>query len=173
MKNRDRLFYIVQALFMNFELSIFDKIRPFIYRGFFRRMGSTVRICAGVQFKYPSEIEIGDYSYIGRACVLVGMGGLAIGKYALIGAGSKICSTSHVAEDLNTPICFQGIRSKKIIIGSNVWIGFDTKVLLGSKIGDSSIVAANSVILEDSVFEGYSMVAGAPAVLKGKRDVRK
>ncbi|MCE2715738.1 MAG: acyltransferase [Pseudomonadota bacterium] len=172
MKISDGLFYCVQALLMNHEFGIFDKIRPFFYRLFFKKIGKGTRICAKVQFKYPSDISIGSCSYIGRSSILVGLKGLLVGDYALIGAGSKICTTSHIIEDPDKPFCLQGIRAKEIIIGNNVWLGFDSKILLGVRISDNCIIAANSVLLEDSNFAKNSIIAGIPAVLKRKTDAK-
>jgi maltose O-acetyltransferase len=169
-KFSDKLFYFLQAFFINFEFNIFDKIRVFLYRPFFKKLGYGTRICSGVHFKYPSQIKIGNFCYLGKGTIVAGLGGIVIGDYALIGAHVKICSGTHVAADIDKPICFQGLRKKSINIGSDVWIGFDCTVLLGSKIGDHSIIGANSVILEDSDFSDYSIIAGTPASLKGKRN---
>jgi maltose O-acetyltransferase len=170
MKFSDRSFHFVQSFFINVEFDIFDKIRTLLYRPFFKSLGYGTRICSGVHFKYPSQIKIGNSCYVGKGSILAGLGEIVIGDYALIGAYTKICSVTHVADDINKPICFQGLRKKPINIGSDVWIGFDCTVLLGSTIGDHSIIGTNSVILEDSDFPNYSVIAGTPASLKGKRN---
>jgi len=173
MKLSDKIFYFIQAIFTHLEFALFDRIRPIIYRPFFRGLKEGTRICSNVHFKYPSEIEIGAHVYIGRGSILTGAGGLHIGDHTLIAAGTKICTTTHIADDLTTPVYLQGIRNKSINIGSNVWVGFDAKILLGSIVGSHSIVGANSVLLEDSSFAEYSIIAGIPANLIGRRDVKK
>ncbi|WP_342605163.1 Vat family streptogramin A O-acetyltransferase [Peribacillus sp. FSL E2-0159] len=47
------------------------------------------------------------------------------------------------------------------IIGNDVWIGMDTVIMPGIKIGDGAIVAAKSVITKD--VEPYTIVGGNPA----------
>jgi acetyltransferase-like isoleucine patch superfamily enzyme len=54
--------------------------------------------------------------------------------------------------------------SQKIIIGNDVWIGREVKILDGINIGDGAIIAAYSVVTKD--VPSYSMVAGNPARIK-------
>jgi len=43
----------------------------------------------------------------------------------------------------------KGSKSIPIIIGNNVWLGINTIVLKGVRIGDNSVIAANSVVVKD------------------------
>ncbi|GET44446.1 acetyltransferase family protein [Microseira wollei NIES-4236] len=47
------------------------------------------------------------------------------------------------------------------IIGNDVWIGYDSLILPGVKIGDGAIVAARSVVVKDT--PAYTIVGGNPA----------
>ncbi|KAF0818192.1 putative Streptogramin O-acetyltransferase [Bacillus sp. ZZV12-4809] len=53
------------------------------------------------------------------------------------------------------------------IIGNDVWIGMDTVIMPGIKIGDGAIIAAKSVITQD--VEPYTIVGGNPAKKIRKR----
>jgi virginiamycin A acetyltransferase len=53
------------------------------------------------------------------------------------------------------------------IIGDDVWIGFNSIIMPGVKIGNGSIIGANSTVSKD--VEPYSIVAGNPARLIRKR----
>ena len=167
MRLSDKIFYTVQSCLINWEFLYFEHLRAWVYRRFFKKMGQDVRISPGTHFKYPSEIQIGNNVYTGRNCILVGKGGLLIGNDVLIGAGSKICTTSHIFSDSNVPIIKQGISYKPISIGDNVWIGFDCKILGGVTVGSNSILATNSVLLMDQHYEKNSVIAGIPALMKG------
>lgn len=62
--------------------------------------------------------------------------------------------------------------SDEIQIGENVWIGQDSRICKGVKIGDGSIVAANSVVTKD--VPPNVIVAGNPArVVKSNIDCEK
>lgn len=54
-----------------------------------------------------------------------------------------------------------------VIIGNDVWIGQETTIMSGIKIGDGAVVAANSVVVKD--VEPYTIVGGNPAKLIRKR----
>ena len=47
------------------------------------------------------------------------------------------------------------------IIGNDVWIGYNSTIMPGIKIGDGAIIAANSTITKD--VEPYTIVGGNPA----------
>ena len=53
------------------------------------------------------------------------------------------------------------------IIGNDVWIGQNSLILPGAKIGDGVIIGANSVVSGE--IQPYSIVAGNPARLVRKR----
>ncbi len=53
-----------------------------------------------------------------------------------------------------------------IVIGNDVWIGYEAVVLSGVTIGDGAIVAARSVVTKD--VPPYTIVGGVPA-----RPIRK
>ncbi|HEX9961337.1 MAG TPA: CatB-related O-acetyltransferase [Pyrinomonadaceae bacterium] len=48
-----------------------------------------------------------------------------------------------------------------VVIGNDVWIGYEALILSGVKIGDGAVIAARSVVARD--IEPYSIVGGAPA----------
>jgi len=51
-----------------------------------------------------------------------------------------------------------------IVIGNDVWIGREAKILDGVTIGDGAIVGAYSVVTKD--VPPYAVVAGNPAIIK-------
>jgi len=160
--NKDRLFFFIQACLKNnsFQFGIF--LRSFFYKYFFKKFGKNIQIKDGVTFKYPSDIEIGNGCIIGEYCYLVGKSGLIIEENVLIGAGSKIVTSNHNFKRTATPIRNQGLSFKPIHIEKNVWIGFDVKILAGSKISNGNIIGTNSVI--NKIFETpNTIIAGTPA----------
>jgi acetyltransferase-like isoleucine patch superfamily enzyme len=48
-----------------------------------------------------------------------------------------------------------------VLIGNDVWIGYEALILSGVKIGDGAVIAARSVVSRD--IEPYSIVGGTPA----------
>lgn len=54
-----------------------------------------------------------------------------------------------------------------IVVGNDVWIGYNATIMAGVTIGDGAIIGTNSVVTKD--VESYSIVAGNPAKLIKKR----
>ena len=51
--------------------------------------------------------------------------------------------------------------SKDIIIGNNVWIGCNTKVLNGSLIADNCVIGADSIVTKE-LNDSHSLYVGNP-----------
>jgi len=103
---------------------------------------------------------------------------LIIGKYCSIACGAKFLFTSanHTQKSLSTypfPIFYEvfGLDKKDvagawdnkgdIVIGNDVWIGYEAAILAGVRIGDGAIVGARAVVTKD--VPPYTVVGGVPA----------
>ena len=62
------------------------------------------------------------------------------------------------------------IRSKRIVIGDDVFIGTNAIILKGTQIGDRSIIAAGSVVMGLKI-PPDSMVKGNPARIVSVKNV--
>lgn len=108
---------------------------------------------------------------------------LKIGKFCSIACGAKFLFTSgnHSMQSFSTytfPIFYEewgldgkAIRSAwdnkgDIVLGNDVWIGYEAVILSGVTIGDGAIVGARAVVTKD--VPPYTIVAGVPA-----RPIRK
>ena len=166
----NRIFSLLQNILKYFPFEYFTKIRACVYRVFFKKIGKNFKVYDAVTIKYPDNIEIGDSVTINNNCNIVGKGGLKIGSYVMIGAGSKICTTTHNFESIEKPMLFQGISYKPIVIESDVWLGFDCKILPGSKIGEGSVIGAGAVVSGKEI-PPYSIAVGVPARIVKNRKV--
>ena len=102
---------------------------------------------------------------------------LVIGKFCSIACGTRFLmnSANHALDSLSTyvfPIFYEewdhGMevteawdRRGDIVIGNDVWIGYEAVILSGVTIGDGAIVAARSVVTRD--VPPYTIVGGVPA----------
>lgn len=103
---------------------------------------------------------------------------LVIGKFCSIACGAKFLfnSANHTLRSLSTyifPVLFEewGLDVARvpeawdnrgdIVIGNDVWIGYEAVVLAGVTIGDGAIVAARAVVTKD--VPPYTIVGGVPA----------
>jgi acetyltransferase-like isoleucine patch superfamily enzyme len=126
------------------------------------------------------KLSLGKHSLIESLCVVctwhgdvilkdyagIGIGSIVIGP-VLIGEGSAcsqncfISGQSHHYEDVSKNFLRQGVQTSRVVIGKNVWIGANSVILPGVKIGDNSVIGAGSTIIED--VPAYSVAAGNPA----------
>lgn len=103
---------------------------------------------------------------------------LMIGKFCSIACGAKFLFTSanHTLKSLSTypfPIFFEEWDLDKnkvvsawdhkgdIMIGNDVWIGYEAVILSGVHIGDGAIIGTRSVVTKD--VPPYTIVGGTPA----------
>lgn len=103
---------------------------------------------------------------------------LIIGKFCSIACGTKFLfnSANHTLKSLSSytfPLFFEewGLDKKNvasawdnkgdIIIGNDVWIGYEAVIMAGVHIGDGAVIAARAVVTKD--VPPYTIVGGTPA----------
>lgn len=88
---------------------------------------------------------------------------IEIGDHCKIGANTKIIDNDFHSLNPEQRIIDdeKDIKSKEIIIGKNVFIGCNSIILKGTKLGDNCIVGAGSVVSGE--FETDCVIAGNPA----------
>ncbi|HAZ49437.1 MAG TPA: Vat family streptogramin A O-acetyltransferase [Cyanobacteria bacterium UBA11369] len=138
-------------------------------------------------FVKSPKIIVGDYSYYDDPVDPEGFernvlynyesDRLIIGKFCAIATGVKFImnGANHKLDGISTypfPIFGHGWETAmdKLIdlpsrgdtmIGNDVWIGYESLIMPGVKIGDGAIVAARSVVVKD--VPAYTIVGGNPA----------
>lgn len=121
----------------------------------------------GVEQKqqFTPDITIGKSCYFGAFNHITCINKIHIGDDCLTGKWVTITDNNHgdtTLESMNvSPIRRKLVSKGPVIIGNKVWIGDKATILSGVTIGDSVIVAANSVVTKD--VPEYSVVAGNPA----------
>lgn len=103
---------------------------------------------------------------------------LIIGKFCSIACGAKFLfnSANHTLKSLSNytfPLFFEEWELDKknvasawdnkgdIIIGNDVWIGYEAVIMAGVHIGDGAVIAARAVVTKD--VPPYTIVGGTPA----------
>lgn len=109
---------------------------------------------------------------------------LMIGKFCSIACGAKFIfnSANHTLSSLSTypfPLFFEewGLKREEvtdswdnkgdIVIGNDVWIGYEAVIMAGVTIGDGAIIGTRAVVTKD--VPPYTIVGGVPARLIRKR----
>lgn len=107
---------------------------------------------------YTGFVKVGSHTIIGENCIVHGPGGIDIGDNVLISDGVLVNAGLHVFADPEKNILSQGITTKGIKIGNDVWIGTGAIIKDGVTIGDGSVIEAGSVV--GSSVPDYSIVSG-------------
>jgi acetyltransferase-like isoleucine patch superfamily enzyme len=133
-------------------------------------IGKKTRISSFVKIKVTKGfITIGENCTISSFCVIdADKGGVEIGDNVLIGPHVGIHGSNYNYESKENLIINQGIISKGIKIGDDVWIGSHTTILDGVTIGKGAVIGAGAVVTRD--IPPYSVAVGAPAKVKKKRE---
>ena len=107
---------------------------------------------------------------------------LVIGKFCSVACGARFLFTSanHTLRSLSTypfPLFFEewGLDKKNvtaawdnrgdIVIGNDVWIGYEAVILSGVTIGDGAVIGARAVVTKD--VPDHALMVGVPARQSG------
>ena len=128
-----------------------------------------------LQAAYGGEIHIGNNTYIGPGSIIQSKEQVRIGNSVIIANNVLIVDNNNHPVDpvmrLQMSACNDFLHdelwgwkyadSKPIIIEDNVWIGRDSRIMKGVRIGKGSIVALGAIVVKD--VPPYTIVAGNPA----------
>lgn len=126
------------------------------------------------------EVNIGEQVFINKNTRIMSVDRITIGNNVTISYGctiydhnshslsykdrradiSLILDSSSLDNDISNKN-WDTVEKKPVVIGNDVWIGFDAVILKGVTVGDGSIVAARAVVTKN--VPPWSIVAGNPA----------
>ena len=113
-------------------------------------------------------INLGNQVEINNMSIIDGSGGVEIGERTLIGPGVRIISYQH-RFDGHQPIREQASESKPIHVERDVWIGANSVILAGVRIGEGSVIGAGAVVSKD--IPAWSIAVGVPARVMHHREI--
>ncbi len=115
------------------------------------------------------DVEIGAGVVINSGCVLYTGNGIRIGANALLAANCTLAPCNHEFGDDDRPIRAQGFAPSRggIEIGMDVWIGANSVLLDGARVGVGAVVGAGSLVR--GTLPPFCVAFGAPARVTGWR----
>lgn len=123
--------------------------------------GTKIRCHEGV-------VEIGAKTVLGQECTISAYERVRIGEQCVIADRAMFIDFDHGVVEVERPIRTQGIYTRAVEVGSNVWIGYGACILRGVRVGDNAIVGTNCVVTKD--VPANAVVAGVPARIVRMRD---
>ncbi|MBD1908901.1 acyltransferase [Funiculus sociatus GB2-A5] len=117
------------------------------------------------------SVIIGDNCFIGRRNFLTAGGLIKIGDYAMISNDCRILGSGHLFDTPFMPYIATGTTCDDVIeLGANCWLGANTTLLKGVKVGYGSIIGAGSVVNCD--IPPCSVVVGNPSRIVKRFDMQ-
>lgn len=120
---------------------------------------------------HQGMVEIGPKTVMGQECTISAYQRVKIGAECVIADRAMFIDFDHGVVEVERPIRSQGIYKRDVVIGSNVWIGYNACFLRGVRVGDNSIVGTNAVVTRD--VPANAIVAGVPARVIRMREAPK
>ncbi|KTD82744.1 acyltransferase [Legionella waltersii] len=159
------IFFSIYSYVSNLLFILIDLIPQFLRQPLFylvfKKYGKQSMIDYKCYFRYPWRISIGHQVAINRGCQFFPSmrsyeGWIIIEDNAVLGPYVKVFSAGHDYSDLTLPD-----TSAPVVIGKYTWIGGNSTILPGVKIGEGAIIGAGSVVARD--IPAYSVAVGIPA----------
>ena len=118
------LWYLFSLVFFENKIPFPQKIKKIILELFGAKIGKGVVIKPSVQIKYPWNLYVGNYVWIGEKCWIDNLDTVDIESNVCISQGSMLETGSHDFKSERFELI-----TKPIKIGSNSWIGCRCLVL--------------------------------------------
>ena len=121
-------------------------------------------------FSASARIVLGVGVQLNGTAITARSRDILIGDHTMIGPNCVITDTDcHALWPAQTRHLEPGLeRDADVIIGNHVWIGMQSLILKGVRIGDGAVIGAGSVVTHD--VPAGAVVAGVPAVIKKTQD---
>lgn len=158
------IWFIVNALFLINPLNPVSGIKVFWLRLFGAKIGKGVVIKPGVNIKYPWNVEIGDYTWIGENVWLDSLGLTKIGQHCCLSQGAMLLNGNHDYSKRTFDL-----RVDPIVLEDGVWIGAQSLVGPGITCHAHSVLSVMSVATSD--LQAYGIYRGNPAVKVRDRQI--
>ncbi len=152
-----QMYHTARTLFQEYNslASAETARRSELLSSLFAKKGKGVWIEAPFYCDYGKLISIGANTFVNASCFFLDNNKIVIGQNGLIGPYVQIYTAGHplkaVDRIVKTP---EGTSRYKTVtapvrIGDNVWIGGNTSIMPGIRIGNDVTIGAGSVVTKD------------------------
>jgi putative colanic acid biosynthesis acetyltransferase WcaF len=156
------IWYFVNHLFLNSALFPVSSFKVLLLRMFGAKVGEGVVIKPTVNIKYPWNLTIGNYVWIGEEVWIDNLGKVTIGDHACISQGALLLCGNH---NYRKPTF--DLMVGNITLENGAWVGAKSIVGPGVTLKSHAVLSAGSVAGSD--LESWSVYRGNPAQLIRKR----
>lgn len=134
-----------------------EEVHEYMGRILGKELDATTTVLPPLYIDYGKPVTIGRGCFIQQCCTFFGRGGITIGNDVFIGPKVNLITINHDPNPENRNATY----GRPILIEDKVWIGINSTILPGVRIGYGAIVGAGSVVTKD--VPAMTVVAGNPA----------
>lgn len=144
--------YTVNALFFNSAFPVIS-VKVWLLRMFGARVGKGVVIKPFVNIKYPWNLKVGNYVWIGEQVWIDNLGFVVLNDNSCVSQGALLlCGNHHYKK-----VAFDLIVGN-ITVEEGAWIGAKCVVCPGVKVGSHAVLTVGSIatanLLPWSIYQG-------------------
>lgn len=150
------LWYYVNALFFINPLIPASGLKVWLLKAFGAAVGKGVVIKPRVNIKYPWNLSVGDFSWIGEGVWIDNLSEVKIGAHCCLSQGAFLLCGNH-----NYRTETFDLMTGNIIIEDGVWLGAYSIVTGNTVCYSHSVLAVQSVVSKQ--MEAFSIYRGNPA----------
>ncbi|QLQ65040.1 MULTISPECIES: WcaF family extracellular polysaccharide biosynthesis acetyltransferase [Providencia] len=156
------LWLFLSLIFFENSLPFPTKFKVIILKLFGSKISKNIVIKPNVKIKYPWNLEIGAYSWIGEYVWIDNLAHVKIGSNCCISQGAYLLTGNHDYKKSTFDLIIKNIEIKE-----GAWVGAKAIVCPGVTINKYAILSVGSVANAD-LTENY-IYQGNPAILKKVR----
>lgn len=134
-----------------------EEIRQVIGEITGQQIDDSVEIRLPIRSDYGANLKIGKGVFINSGVMFTNLGGIELADNVLVGPNATIISVNHPLD----PQRRHEVEMKPVLVEENAWLGANSTILPGVKVGKNAVVAAGAVVTKD--IPANTVVAGVPA----------
>lgn len=156
------LWYFANILFLMNPLNPISSVKVRLLRCFGAKIGKGVVIKPSVNIKYPWNLSIGDYTWIGENVWIDNLVQVTIGSNVCVSQGAMLLCGNH-----NYKKSTFDLMVGKIVLENGCWVGAQSVVCPGVTLHSHAVLGVASVANKN--LDAYTIYQGNPAQMVRKR----
>jgi putative colanic acid biosynthesis acetyltransferase WcaF len=152
------LWMIISTILFRIHLPLLpSSIKAKILKLFGAKIGDGVVIKPSVNIKYPWNLKIGNYSWLGENVWIDNLGYVTIGNNCCLSQGCFILTGNHDFKSSNFDLIVLDV-----VLEDESWVGAKSVICPGVKMGHGSILTVGSVASKN--LSDFGVYKGNPAI---------
>lgn len=150
------MWYVINSAVFKNSLFPFGKLKLILLKLFGARIGKGVVVKPCVNIKYPWNLSIGDYVWVGENVWIDNLTKVTIGSNVCISQGAMLLCGNHDYKSKSFDLIV-----REITLEDGVWVGAKSTVCPGVTMHTHSVLSVGSIASHD--LEAYAIYQGNPA----------